>query len=280
MSDNLKQRIEQQKTGKLPWTSNATVTDWYLMHAYKIKPLGMVQGCIDYQLGFGIGFVSLYQAMRTQYTNFKSTNVIDLSEYADVIQKAADAALVRLQHEAKLYGAHAVVNVEFTYELTRDDGHYIQCTAMGTAVQLGDKPQPDNPLVCGCSMTEFAKLLQAGTMPTGMVIGAGVTYTQSDFGISRFGRNFQNREMNAFTQALYQVKNNALQHLQQATKQLDGDGVIKCNSHFRKYEINQQNNNKDNDYFKEYILIYLTTGTVVNQVSNQVEPIKTQLELN
>ena len=277
----LKDRISVQRHGDLPWTSSVSINEWLLLKSLGLKPLGLVQGSIEYHLGLSLRGEAEYLQQTT--TRMNSVRSHELIEYSGAIRAAYHKAIVRLQEEARLHGAHAVVGVKFDYDLPNESSGYIRCNISGTAVSLANHKLSEDPVICTTSVIEFAKLLQAGTMPVGIGIGVGAYYCHTTYRNEMqnfsFGGGYRNNEIKDFSDAIYHVRNIALRHLEADVRAIDAGGVLGYDTQFSvmEFELEDLNDAKRT----EHILSYVCVGTVLEAAERIVMPkIKLQMNIN
>jgi uncharacterized protein YbjQ (UPF0145 family) len=86
-------------------------------------------------------------------------------------ERARLLALSRMEQEAMLLRAHAIIDTKFiarNYEWGED---LIEYTAIGTAVRFRDQPAPQRPALTLLRADEYAKLHHAGYTPLGIAMG-------------------------------------------------------------------------------------------------------------
>lgn len=272
----LKTRIEEQKRGQLPWTSTASVNDWALMHQLQLKPLGLVTGCSHYYIGYSIknhmsnisnnsGTVAKLP-WQNQFNNPNSSLGIfsqEIKEYSSAFREACELALQRLQEEAELHGAHAVIDVKLEHKLPSSKSHIVEFNAIGTAVLLTGYKKLGPPLLCTTSMIEFTKLLRAGTLPLGLALGVGVFYASTTRYTQRQQSllNYKNTEISEFSQDIYRARNIAVRYMLADAAQLGGAGVLGYYTNFSTQEMEKEHG--EDDSRTDHILQYLCLGTVI-----------------
>jgi uncharacterized protein YbjQ (UPF0145 family) len=277
----VQERITAQREGNLPWTSAASVNDWLLLRSLDLQPLGLVRGCSYYQIGFSIED-HIARIDRSSSIGYL-TGSRELPDYGGVIRKACHLALERLRDEAKLHGAHAVVDIKLIPKMPNKNDKIVEFEATGTAVQLkGQSNPPARPLLCTTSMSDFAKLLQAGSMPVGIAIGVGVYYAQTNlFSFDNpLNRLIRNQEITSYSDAIYHVRNIALRHMKEDVRHMGGSGVLGSFTDFsvEKFEHKQEDSHEKTI---EHILKFICLGTVLDKLNHYVRPkVKSVMILN
>ena len=192
------QRLKDTKEGKLPWVSTASVGALLAQASHGIRPVGMVSGNCWYHYG--------YSWTRGHYDGW---------------HKAID----RMQHEAALMGANAVVDV--TMKATRMEGtgeDQMDYAVLGTAVAINGLAPPRMPVVATVSALEFARLMEAGILPVGLAIGAHFNWHYTYMNAAAQG-SWWNQELRELSEFMNDVRRTALGQLSSDAARL-GTGVL------------------------------------------------------
>jgi hypothetical protein len=140
----VQRRLEGSHSGKLPWIATLTPAELLVARSHGIKPIASVSATCWLHYGWS---------------------------WTEGHQQGWETALRRLREEAVAAGANAVLDVKMrTVRLPVEDS--MDFTLVGTAVRVeGMKPSPA-PIVATVPTLEFAKLLEADVIPTGIAVGA------------------------------------------------------------------------------------------------------------
>lgn len=117
-------RIRKEALGALrgvPFSSDLSGQDLYLLVRAGYRPVGMVMGCCVYHVGRQ-GFIGI------------TTNT-ELTTYTEALYDARELAMERMQHEARSQGADGVVGVNITEHSHIWGSRAIEFLAIGTAVR-------------------------------------------------------------------------------------------------------------------------------------------------
>jgi uncharacterized protein YbjQ (UPF0145 family) len=250
-------------------------------------------GCAHYHIGYSMKdymsnmTTSSYNSNNGLNNNLLNNNLNfyvtynsqELKAYSETFRDTCRKALKRLQKEAALHQAHAVVGVKLVPKLPNQQSHQIEFEAIGIAVKLEEHEPPKKPMLCTTSMIEFAKLLQAGTMPVGVALGVGIYYAASSYQAQyQQGWLSKNSEIKEYSDALYQTRNIALRHLEQDIRRLGGESVLGYYTDFSVEEFEVENG--QNDQRKDHILQFLCLGTVLAEADHvDIPKIKMILDL-
>jgi uncharacterized protein YbjQ (UPF0145 family) len=142
-------------------------------------------------------------------------------------------ALARLEQEARLAGAHAVVGVRVNkgnYDWASDAIEYL---ITGTAVALDGEPLPERPALSTLTAEDFWKLMRGGYRPVGVAGASSIWYVVPSWDTQRMiqgGRFWSSSRNNAeipdFTQAVYNARGQAQLQFQQQAQAMACDGVV------------------------------------------------------
>jgi uncharacterized protein YbjQ (UPF0145 family) len=213
-----KKRLEELRRQEGTFfTSDLSVGEFLLVKQRGLRPLTQVMGSSIYHVG--------WQYMpQTMWSRSSEMDVI-----SGAYNHSRELALSRLEEEARLAGADAVVGVHLTrgrYEWGHD---LIEFSAIGTAVKMGDRPPSERPALTNLSGQDFWKLYSAGYWPLGVVAGTTVYYVvagwQTQTANSYWGR-FYNQELQDFTQGVQIARHRAMGRLHQQSDVLRATGIV------------------------------------------------------
>jgi uncharacterized protein YbjQ (UPF0145 family) len=206
-------RLEELEKGL--FTSDLSVNEFLLVKEAGFHPLGMVMGSSIYHIGLQKG-------------NWSSSQ--ELTKLTAAMYNARELAMNRMEEEASQLGADGVVGVRLDvnfYEWGHDSAEFI---AVGTAVKAEDGRSYLNklgkPFTSDLSGQDFWALVQTGYMPQALVMGTCVYHiAHRGLGqaISQLG---QNKELENFTQAMYDARELAMKRMQDEASNLSATGVV------------------------------------------------------
>ena len=283
----IKERVERERNGKLPWTSDASVGDWLLMRGLQLEPLGLVMGYAHHVITSSIkteveNIIVVSQHDHGNIAYYDHDKIGGLEVHSSDIRNCCKTALTRLQQEAALLGAQAVVNIKLVPKISGVRAN-IAFEAVGTAVRLKGHVGRKKPLLCGTSMSDFIKLLQAGTMPLGIAIGVGVSYKQGGWNPSILAQSFLDwrsiDNITAYGEAVVAAGGLAKQQMRQQARDCGGASVIAdmINLNITKFENEISDSNMTIDYVAK--IIYLGTILAPREPTNSNQ-FRTVLDLS
>ena len=146
------------------YTSDLSVGDFALCDQLGLQPLAQVMGSSIYQVG--------WESARWPSTWGEGV-MYELDTLSDAWNKVRELALGRLAKEATRVGADAVIGVDLrtgTHDFAEGG---VEQIVIGTAVRhtrgVGGDQISAKPVLTELSVADYAKLLQAGVEPLGVV---------------------------------------------------------------------------------------------------------------
>jgi uncharacterized protein YbjQ (UPF0145 family) len=204
------------------FSSDLSVNEFALVDSLGLRPLGLVMGSSIYHVGWQQRPGSWgFQA------NATSQELRVLSEAWNEVRRLAFG---RLEQEARLLGADAVVGVR----LTRG-GHdwavgAVEYVAVGTAVRIEGASPLERPALTDLSGQDYWKLWRAGYRPLGVAGASTVFYIVPGWSQRRaqsgFFSSWANQELRDFTQGVYDARELALARLTADAASHGAAGVV------------------------------------------------------
>jgi uncharacterized protein YbjQ (UPF0145 family) len=208
-------RLKSSASAGGSWTSDLSVAELSAVRRVGFRPVGMVVGMSVYQIAlqgvgpsyFGLpstgwgtlgtlggqgmgagwspsgfrGFFKGYPCTHAVYGlgHAYGVNYEDLY-YEQAITDTFRLALERLEAEASALGAHGVVGVRHTLTdlQVASSAPVIELKMVGTAIVRPGAPPLERPFTSHMSGQQFAKLLDTGRVPGGLVFGVGAVRSQ------------------------------------------------------------------------------------------------------
>jgi uncharacterized protein YbjQ (UPF0145 family) len=210
------------KTGAGLFTSDLSVAEFALADAIGLRPLGQVMGSSIYHVGW------------QQRPGAWGMQVNALSQELTVVSQAWNTArlraFARLEQEAALVGADAVVGVRLTVGRHDWAAGAIEYVAVGTAVHIDNAAHARPPVITDLSGQEYWKLRQAGYPPLGVVGASTVHYIVPGWATqqaqSGFAASWANQELRDFTRGVYDARETALGRMTAEALQQGAAGVV------------------------------------------------------
>jgi uncharacterized protein YbjQ (UPF0145 family) len=210
------------KSGGGLFSSDLSVDEFALLRAIGLQPLAQVMGSSIYHVGW------------QQRPGGWGMQVGGVSQELSVVSEAWNTArlraFARLEQEAKLVGADAVVGVRLSVGRHDWAAGAIEYVAVGTAVRTDGAGQPARPVLTDLSGQDFWKLWQTGHRPLGVVGASTVHYIVAGWATqqaqSGFSASWVNQELKDFTRGVYDARETALDRMTAEARQQGAAGVV------------------------------------------------------
>jgi uncharacterized protein YbjQ (UPF0145 family) len=217
----------QQRLGEIGadgglFTSDLSVGEFALVDAIGLRPVAQVMGSSIYHVGW-----QQKPGSWGWQTNALSQELTVLSE---AWNEARRVAFGRLEQEARLVGAQAVVGVRLTIGRHDWAAGAVEYVAVGTAVRIDGAALEEGPTVTDLSGQEYWKLWQAGYRPLGVVGASTVFYIVPGWSQQRtqsgLFSSWANQELRDFTRGFYDARETALGRLTAEARAHGAAGVV------------------------------------------------------
>lgn len=204
------------------FTSDLSVDEFALVHSIGSRPLAQVMGSSVYHVGW------------QQRPGGFAMQPGGVSQELTVVSEAWNAArlraFARLEQEAALVGADAVVGVQLTIGSHDWAAGAIEYLAVGTAVRLDTGERAERPALTNLSGQDSWKLWQSGYRPIGVVGATTVHYIVPGWATqqaqSGMYAGWANQELQDFTRGVYDARETALGRMSTEARQHGAAGVV------------------------------------------------------
>jgi uncharacterized protein YbjQ (UPF0145 family) len=144
----------------------------------------------------------------------------------EAMYQARRAAVDRMAAECAALGGHGVVGVRLSRGPFGLGG--LEFTAVGTAVRAaGATARLQVPFTCVVSGQDFARLVMAGWVPAGLVLGIAIGARHDDRTTTRQARPWSgNAEVAGWTALVNQTRQDARRRLEDDVRQFGAEGVV------------------------------------------------------
>jgi uncharacterized protein YbjQ (UPF0145 family) len=201
------------------YTSDLTVNEHHAIRSVGFRPVGQVLGSCVYHLG--------YRTWDCGYSGgwgYGDSRVAEASGLAHSLTDARGLALRRMHEECRLLGGDGVVAVQLDIHPFPAGG--FEFRAIGTAIRAQAEVRPRTPFLSDLTGQDFAKLMRAGFVPTGLVLGISAMVRHDDWRVRRQTRQWANQEVDGFTALTHAARTIARDRLGANAAQFGGDGVV------------------------------------------------------
>jgi uncharacterized protein YbjQ (UPF0145 family) len=227
---------EIRRTGT--WGSALTADEFTAIKSAGFEPAGQVLGAAVYNLGytggygcpayggFGRGPLGGYMGPYTSQTSTSGGG--EFGSYAPLVRTMYEArrlAISRMTAECAELGGQGVVGVRLTIGGFPAGG--LEFKAIGTAVRAPGTVKLREPFTSDLTGQDFAKLILAGWVPAGLVLGISVGARHDDWitvNQTRWGSG--NIEVQGYTDLVNDTRHDARKQLQRDVARHGAEGVV------------------------------------------------------
>jgi uncharacterized protein YbjQ (UPF0145 family) len=246
-------RIWEHNQAAAPiFTSTFSPAEGVVAAATGITPVSQVMGSSVYHVGF------------SGYSNYGGG---ELTALTTAYEHARSLALGRMQQEATLLKAHAVVDVRFERREFEWGAELLEFQAIGTAVRLANAPLPERAALTLLSVDDLYKLHLAGYAPVAIAMGNCFWY--ENHADCRGEGSWFSQELTSHTRAARQARSLAVARFRHAARHFHAHGVVGTRVHRtgydREYEVNDTSHTA-------FVLDLVVMGTAVVRHENPPPP--------
>ncbi|HEV3046743.1 MAG TPA: heavy metal-binding domain-containing protein [Solirubrobacteraceae bacterium] len=214
-------RLGALRQGGGAFTSDLSVSGFALCHRLGLKPLSQVMGSSIYQMGYqGASWPMMMGGAVL-------TELVVLSEAWNEVRRLA---LNRLALEAEQAGADAVVGVQVRTAAHDWAEGAIEYAVLGTAVSRAGHGQGGGPVLTELSVSEYAKLIEAGVEPLGIVAWTSVFFAAQEQALGLLGGGgynpMSNYELPQLTQGVYGAREQVMRRIGQQAQSHGASGIV------------------------------------------------------
>src|SRR5271165_1116543 len=235
------------------WGSALTADEFAAIRSVGFEPVGQVLGACVYNIGYTGGYNCPGAWGSWGYVPARTTTQVSgrsgFGSYGPLVQAMYEArhkALDRMTEECQALGGHGVVGVRLTIGGFPAGG--LEFKAIGTAVRAAGVPPLREPFTSDLSGQEFAKLVLAGWVPVGLVLGISIGARHDDWVTvtqTRWGAG--NTEVSGYTDLVNATRHDARNQLRSDVKRHGADGVVVQRMEIRvgEHECSMQEGRRD-----------------------------------
>lgn len=236
----------RRAAGRALATTDLSVDELLLVHEAGFDPVGLVMGSSVYHVGFQWSSVNQSQ---------------ELTMLSAAMYNARELAMRRMEAEAAMLGGHGVVGVQLDIQFHEWGDTVGEFTAIGTAVVPRDghdwRAPGSVPFTSDLSGQSFWKLLRTGYRPLRLVMGSCV-YHVGRQKLGWFG-SFRNRELDTFTQGLYEARELAMARMQAEADTVGAQVVVETRV------------TRNHHAWESHVMEFFAIGTAAFSISEQHE---------
>jgi uncharacterized protein YbjQ (UPF0145 family) len=222
------------------FSSDLSVSEYVVLRNAGFAPAGLVVGSSIFHVGY----------QRTAWSQNMEMEVLSQAMYS-----ARELAMDRMEEEAAALGADGIVGVRLEVKKYAFADDILEFMAIGTAVRARDgqsyRTPQGKPFTSDLSGQDFALLLSTGHAPAGLVMGSCVYHVAHMSMRQAWKTMLQNTELVAFTQALYDAREIAMERMQAEAKALGAQGIVGVVVH------------ENNHQWEPHVIEYFAIGTAI-----------------
>jgi uncharacterized protein YbjQ (UPF0145 family) len=253
------------------WGSALTVAEFAAIRGVGFEPVGQVFGAAVYSAGptsgyscpggWGSSATGLPSGPATQVSGQGGSG--SFGPLVETMDQARHTAVGRMITECAELGGHGVVGVRLSRGSFPVGGP--QFTVIGTAVRApGAAHRPRVPFTAEVSGQDFAKLIMAGWVPAGLVLGISIGSRHDDRTTARQARwGSGNAEVAGWTELVNHSRHDARRQLESDVRRLGAEGVVVATMEMRVRERDCPATVGRRDHIVEATLI----GTAITRFS-------------
>jgi uncharacterized protein YbjQ (UPF0145 family) len=216
------QRLATMRAGQA-FTSDLTVDEHHAIRSVGFSPVGQVMGSCVYHVGWAGGWNCGYSGGWGMGGGYVAA-VTEAAGLRQSLFEARELAMRRMHAECAGLGGDGVVAVQLTISPFPSGG--LEFQAIGTAVRADGDVRPATPFLSDLTGQDFAKLITAGWVPTGLVLGLAVMIRHDDYRTQWQTNRWTNQEVTGYTELVHIARDQARERLRADCARHGGAGVV------------------------------------------------------
>jgi uncharacterized protein YbjQ (UPF0145 family) len=209
------------------FTSSLSVDEHHAIRSVGFSPVGQVMGtCVVHPGAYALGMCGYYgggsgYGMRYAW----GTAPVSVAQQVEAALKSArHAAVNRMTQECEGLRGDGIVGVRLTMVPFVAGG--IEVQAIGTAVRADGDTRPPRPFTSDLTGQDFAKLMLAGWLPAGLVMGTAVLIRHDDYTTAWQSGSWNNTEVTGITDLVTSARERARATLQSDASRFGAKHVV------------------------------------------------------
>lgn len=254
------------------WTSALSTGEFAVLRSVGFEPVGQVMGSAVFHIGRSGRYWGYHDclAMRS-YAWPQSGAAPDVAlsgrgapsrALVGVLNDARRTALDRMAAECRALGGDGTVSATLTMAPFVGQANCFEFKVVGTAVRAeGVTRNTGQPFSCHTDGEGFAKLVGAGWVPVGLLVGMSIGVRHDDYRTVSQRSSWRNAEVTGWTDLVQAVRSDARQHLLAQGVRHGGDGIVMASNDLRVWRepcIRYSGNDQE-----DHIVEATTVGTAV-----------------
>jgi uncharacterized protein YbjQ (UPF0145 family) len=206
------------------FTSDLTVDEHHAIRSVGFSPVGQVMGSCVYHIGYTRSWDCGFGGYRGFGGFLTAARVTEADGLRASLYEARTLAMRRMSQECAGLGGDGVVAVRLTIAPFPAGG--LEFQAIGTAVRADGPVRARQPFLSDLTGQDFAKLITAGWVPCGLVLGLAVAVRHDDYRTQRQAMSWRNTEIGGFTELVGTARHWARDRLRKECARVRGAGVV------------------------------------------------------
>lgn len=215
------------------FTSALTVDEHQAIRAVGFSPVGQVMGSCVYHIAYSNSWNCGIRDNSQDLGSFLSVlqpgvpvvaRVRDVADLWRARYEAFRRAVDRMRHECVELDGDGAVAVNLTVAPFPAGG--LEFRAIGTAVRAAGDVRPPHPFLSDLTGQDFAKLISAGWVPCGLVMGLAAMVRHDDPRTRYQAASWRNVEMSGYTELIRTTRAAARTRLRDDCARRGGTGVV------------------------------------------------------
>jgi len=219
------------------WGSALSTAEFAAIRSVGFQPVGQVLGAAVYNIGYTGGYAcpgawagyggGFATPVRSVTAVSSQGSYGSFGPMVQTLYQARRTAIGRMVAECQELGGQGIVGVRLTIGAFPAGG--LEFRAIGTAVRAAAAAAagPREPFTSDLSGQDFAKLMLAGWVPAGLVLGISIGSRHDDwltFNQTRWTSG--NSEVHGYTDLVNSTRHDARHQLERDVSRLGADGVV------------------------------------------------------
>ena len=209
------------------FTSSLSVDEHHAIRSVGFSPVGQVMGtCVVHPGAYALSMCGYYGGgggMGTRYA-WGSAPISVAQQVEAALKSARHSAVNRMVQECEGLRGDGIVGVRLTMEPFVAGG--IEVQAIGTAVRADGDTRPPRPFTSDLTGQDFAKLMLAGWLPSGLVMGTAVLIRHDDYTTAWQSGSWNNTEVSGVTDLVTNARERARATLQTDASRFGAQHVV------------------------------------------------------
>ncbi|HZV25245.1 MAG TPA: heavy metal-binding domain-containing protein, partial [Acidothermaceae bacterium] len=210
------------------FTSSLSVDEHHAIRSVGFSPVGQVMGtCVVHPGAYALSMCGYYGGggggMGMRYA-WGSAPVSVAQQVEGALKSARHSAVNRMVQECEGLRGDGIVGVRLTMVPFVAGG--IEVQAIGTAVRADGDTRPPRPFTSDLTGQDFAKLMLAGWLPAGLVMGTAVLIRHDDYTTAWQSGSWNNTEVSGVTDLVTSARERARATLQTDASRFGAQHVV------------------------------------------------------